>query len=129
MLKTLPVALLALTLLSGCAQSLPFANDDINTHYKTTQSPPPGFGRVYVFAPVADTLFISTVQPGAVKAGPDEGHTALVGYNSNKKFIAFDARPGQLYIKWYGGSSLEQKQYFNITDGQTVRLCPISVNK
>ena len=122
MLKKISVAMLALSFLCGCATKLP---PDLDTHYKTTQSPPHGFARVYVFPGKIHSIFGETSAFYAVHAGPSDNNQAVVGSASGNNFVGFDARPGNISIRCEGAGSVSEAGMFTLADGQTLRLQPV----
>ena len=84
--------------LSGCARSssLPPVSDEVETHYKTTASPPPGYARVYIL-PV--NLNVGGVKSNSqLYIGSSDANKIRVADIGNGRFTAFDIKSGQQTI-------------------------------
>ncbi|MEI7606131.1 MAG: SHOCT domain-containing protein [Rhodospirillaceae bacterium] len=121
------VSIIAAALLSGCANNQKAA-ESIDSNYKTVLTPPPGLARVYVFSPMKPTMLMSFTANGSVYVGASEATSFKAGETSAFRFVAFDARPGNLYIKWSsgGGEATSQAKTFQLTSGQTLLLQPMN---
>lgn len=122
-----PILCASLIFLSGCVKPLPPISPDIESHYKESQKPPKGYGRVYVLPPIQQTLLMGEFEvPGSVYAGYSEDMKARAGELSTQKFAAFDAKEGHLFIEYktHGAYSFSS-QYFEILADKTVVIRPL----
>lgn len=124
------VIALLLCALQACATLTSPASAPLDASYKALADPPKGYGRIYVLPPQFDGALGSSELEGRVMVGPEGVGTALAGETSSSRYVAFDAKPGLLFIAWqttHSNVGTKQTQIM-VTDGETIFLRPLTVN-
>ncbi len=101
-MKTIASVLFTIALiffLNGCA-SPPPATPETEAHYKLTQNPPSGLGRVYILPESHQSVLGDYVIAGKVLVGTAKDQTSQAGELTDKRFAAFDVKAGSLFIQF-----------------------------
>lgn len=127
MVKMAIVGVFFLFVVSGCGTIPPLSDAAVEDHYQASKKPPSAEVRVYVLPPLDRTSLGNFEVEGRVMAGYASAQTTVVGWVSKTRFVAFDAEPGVLYLKWGPAVNYkDQAQYFQTSRGQTLAVRPVA---
>jgi hypothetical protein len=127
--KLATVGVFFLLVVSGCGTIPPLSDAAVEDNYQAGQKPPSAEVRIYVLPPLDRTSLGNFEVEGRVMAGYASAQTTVVGWVSKTRFVAFDAKPGVLYLKWGPAVNYkDQAQYFQTSRGQTLAVRPVAAN-
>jgi hypothetical protein len=115
--------------LASCSTNRPQSGAEMDDYYKTSLSPPAGYGRFYLFPALQGGTWVGTAELGAtVTMKSASGAEVPVGETTRVNFVAFDVRAGTIEIRStpFGKGHLPSAGKFTVTSGQTSFLRPIS---
>jgi hypothetical protein len=129
-MKQLMACLSLMPLLLACGTDLPSAPLAVTEAYKTSETPPPGWARLYVLPPREHAFTGDFELAGWLAVGPSPDRTFAAGDVPQNGFAAFDVRPGKLFVQWrpIGRNDAIQAQYLVLLGGQTLAVRPVALD-
>ncbi|MDR3450375.1 MAG: hypothetical protein P4M15_11640 [Alphaproteobacteria bacterium] len=125
---SLALAVLLCPFLTACSTDhLPRSPAPVEEAYQARLSPPPGYARIYILPAHYKALLNEGDHGGQVFAGPSQENAPLAGEVTARQFVAFDAVPGRLFIRFVPDVDdyFTTSQAFDVTAGETLMLRPI----